>query len=226
MLCISILFAAYGCLFAETNGQNNGTQNQFATKEEIQTLFTLKRKQHFEAIQTLLNFQKYEQKYEMIKKIFTRIFEVIQTSRVKVENSNYILGEELPNNEVIDHIFLILDNCAFFGNIVLKLPDITTRLLKENNQWVNSHKWCLTFSTSSNLLDEKSLQMFNLSAQQLNLIPRSDDFINPYEEKPNSGTKQKLDNNPTLSNKANSKQVKVKHQTRKLNKPRLSKAEL
>lgn len=210
----------------EANNEDNSLSNKFVTKEDIQTYFSVKRKQHLEAVQTLLKFQKYEQKHEMLRRIFEKIFDVIQSSRVKIENSDYVLGEDLPKNEVIEHVLYILDNCGFFGNLVLKLPDISDRLLKANNQWVDSYKWCFTFSISSNLVDEISLKMFNLAAQQLNLIPKSEDFTNPYEEKSKKNKKKSEFSTDDYSSNKDNMPKKKNSQVKKPRGPRMSKVEL
>lgn len=188
---------------------------KYEKKEDIEMYFQARRKQQLEAIHTLMGFKRYEQKYEMLRRIFEKIFEVILDSRGKVENSNYVLGDDLLQSTVVEPILRVLDNCAFFGRLVLKLPDISDRLLKLNNQWVDSYRWCFTFSVSTDLIDEKSVEMYNLAAQQLNLAPRSADFVNPYEE---TKTKQSL---------PKAKQQQLRKTKKKIDKgPRLSRVEL
>lgn len=195
------------------------------TKEDIQKYFTLKRRQHLEAVETLLKFPRYEQKYNMLQRLYEKIFEVIEGSRVKVADSQYLQGESgsvngVPGKEAIVDVLYILDNCAFFGNLVLKLPDMTERLLKGTPTWVDSYKWCFNFSTATNLIDDYSLKMFNLSAQQLGLMPRDADFVNPYEKKTARGARKAKKTTDVPSKK-------VKDQPTKLNRgPRMSKVEL
>ncbi|KAI2801540.1 hypothetical protein BLOT_011094 [Blomia tropicalis] len=200
---------------------NEPQSNKFITKESIQSYFAVKRKEHLDAVQTLLKFQRYEQKFEMMKKIFEKIFETIESSRANVENSNYVIGEELPQkSESIQHILFILDNCAFFGNLVLKLPDISKQLLKLETRWTEQYKWCFSFAINSNIIDKQSSVMFNLAAQQLNLIPRNEDFVNPYEEKTIKQKKLKKANSGTIDTKTKNTQ------TKKSKGPRMSKVEL
>lgn len=198
-------------------------QNNLVAREDIQKYFAVKRKQHLEAVQTLLKFQRYEQKYEMLSRIFGKIFEVLEASKTKVENSEYILGGDLPTGSVTENILMVLDNCAFFGNLILKLPDISDRILKQNNQWIDLYKWCFTFSISTNLIDDMSLKMFNIAAQQLNLLPKDKDFVNPYSEK-NSVSKN-LDS--SASESTSKGKIKKKTLPEKRQKgPRMSKVEL
>lgn len=172
-------------------------QNNLVAREDIQKYFAVKRKQHLEAVKTLMKFQRYEQKYELLSKIFNKIFEVLEISKAKVENSEYILGGDLVPGSVTENILMVLDNCAFFGNLILKIPDISDRILKQNNQWVDLYKWCFTFSTSANLIDDMSLKMFNIAAQQLKLLPKDEDFVNPYSEK--SSVNKKVDSSTSKS---------------------------
>lgn len=205
-----------------TNVSADSEQNNLVAREDIQKYFAVKRKQHLEAVQTLLKFQRYEQKYEMLSRIFDKIFEVLEISRPKVENSEYILGGDLPSGSVTENILMVLDNCAFFGNLILKLPDISDRILKDNNQWVDLYKWCFTFSTEANLVDDMSLKMFNIAAQQLNLLPREKDFVNPYSEK------QSMKNKKTdfSTNESTGKSKKKTLPAKRPKGPRMSKIEL
>lgn len=218
--CLNILVCGFLWLSVahQTDKPNSVPTGAFTKKEDIEIYFAAKRKQHLDAVQTLMTLKRYEQKHEMIRRIFEKIFDVVIESRAKVENSDYILGDALPQSAIVEDILQILDNCAFFGNLVLKFPDITKRLLKDNNQWVEMYKWGFTFSISSNLLDQISLKMFNLTAQQLELIPKSEDFVNPYEESHQKKLRKSFTKPMNNNNKTRKKKIERG--------PRLSKSEL
>lgn len=189
------------------------------TKENIELYFKIKRKEHSDAVKTLLNFDKYEQKHKLMVQMFEKMFDVIHKSREFLEkNPEYEIGNPLPmnNTEIVVNILQIIDNCALFANLVLKLPDISQRLIQKQIAWNETYSWCFNFTNKSNLIDDISTRLYNLAAQQLNIIPRESDFINPYE-KSFKKAKQNSTVNPNKSKKIPSKMKKG---------PRMSKAEL
>lgn len=153
-------------------------------------------------------------------RMFEKMFEVIHKSREFLEkNTEYKVGDPLPmnNTEIVVNILQIIDNCALFANLVLKLPDVSQRLIQKQINWNETYSWCFDFTNRSNLIDEISTKLYKLAAQQLNIIPRESDFINPYEKSSKKVAKKNLTIN---SNKLKKIQSKIKKG------PRMSKAEL
>ncbi|KAH9497916.1 hypothetical protein DERF_013856 [Dermatophagoides farinae] len=211
------------------NNDDNGEINfNLSTKENIELYFRIKRKQQLNAVQTLLNYDRYDRQYQMVDKLFEKIFTIIDESQQQViNNSNYNIGDQLPLNqtEIVRNILQVIDNCAFFANIVLKLPDISRRLLDKrngkSNDWAQSYRWCLNFTTNSNIVDDLSLKMFNLAAQQLNIVEKEADFLNPYEKK---NQKSRTSSNSIIKDPVDKKKKNSK--TKSSKGPRMSRIEL
>jgi hypothetical protein len=186
---------------------NEESKAMIGSKEEFKIFFKEKRRQQLSAVKTLQSFGKYEQKYSMVNNVFNKVFEVQEKAKLIIENSSYILGSDLPKDQtLLESLSNIIENCAFFGDIVLKLPDISHRVLKSNNKFISLYKWCISFSMASNLIDDKTIEMFDLLAQELDIIPKNDNFINPYK-KSNKKVKIETQTNSN-SNKKSVKKVK------------------
>jgi hypothetical protein len=170
-----------------------------ATIDEFQKLFKYKRLIQLEAINGLLNLAKYEAKYEMVSRMFDKIFELHDKSWSKIQNSDYIPGGEdslqtppLPQDaHVMESLSTLMENCALVGDVVLRLPDISHRLLNKNPEWMRLTRHCFTFCPSTRLMDPVTEEMFNLASQELHLIPRNANFTNPYREKEEKTVKQR-----------------------------------
>ncbi|UXI16943.1 hypothetical protein NH340_JMT02886 [Sarcoptes scabiei] len=189
------------------------------TRENIEIYFKIKRRQQLDAIGTLMNFEKYEHKYSMIYKIFDKLCKTIENSRqILTKKDPKQVDDVLNSNDpvLIKNTFHIIENCALFSNIALKLPDISKRILNEQIKWIDYFRWCSEFSTKSQLIDEISMKMFNLASQQLKIIQREDNFMNPYERK-----------NQLLTNRLENAQIKSKtKKTTNVRKgPRMSRTE-
>ncbi|KAH9424689.1 hypothetical protein DERP_013918 [Dermatophagoides pteronyssinus] len=196
-----------------------------SNKENIELYFKFQRKQQLNAVQTLMTYDRYEQQYQMVKKLFEKIFHIIDECQQNIiNNSHYNIGDSLPfdHQEIVDNIIQAIDNCAFFANMVLKLPDISRRLLTNEMEtnWEKSYRWCLNFTKQSNIVDDISLKMFNLAAQQLNIVEKEDDFLNPYEKK---NQKSKIN---SIEKNSNEKKKMAKNSKKIKKGPRMSRIEL
>ena len=167
---------------------------------EFQSQFKHRRMIQLEAIKGLLNLSKYEAKYEMVSRMLDKIYELHLQSWPLIENSGYIPGGEdvassppLPNSpSLLSALSTLMENCALVGDVVLRLPDIATRLLRKKPEWMAFVKRdCLTFVPNTRLLDPVTEEMLTLAAQELQVVPRSPDFINPYREPVDDRSKQR-----------------------------------
>lgn len=207
----------------EKNDTDDSINFDLSNKQNIELYFKLKRKQQLTAVQTLLSYDRYEKQYQMVDKLFEKIFHMIDESQKIIHDSDYIIGDLLPLNQtkIVHNILQVIDNCAFVANIVLKLPDISRRLLNNGKyDWEKSYRWCFNFTIQSNMVDDISIKMFNLAAQQLNIVEKEEDFLNPYEKK-----NQKRPSSPN-SIKDSSNNKKKNSKTKLPKGPRMSRIEL
>ena len=172
------------------------------TVQEFRKLFIHKRGIQLEAVKSLLNLPKYEAKYAMVERMFGKIFELHNNAMKSVQDSDFIPGGEdldadppLPDDtRIMELLSSLMENCALVGDVVLRLPDISQRILKRNKEWMTCIEQCLTFCKMTRLLDPVTEEMFELAAQELNLVPRSDNFTNPYREEKHSTKPKRLNN--------------------------------
>lgn len=61
----------------------------------VKKLFAQKRKNHEEAIQTLLKVDKYERLYKMVSVLTEAMVEVIESSRNVIENASFVPSKSL-----------------------------------------------------------------------------------------------------------------------------------
>ncbi|KAH6935614.1 hypothetical protein HPB50_007065 [Hyalomma asiaticum] len=77
----------------------------------------------------------------------------------------------------------VLENTAFFGEIVLRLPNIAHTVLNMNKAGAVVLNWAIGFSNSTELYDETTTKLVNLVAQELGLVERDPSYHNPYAVK-------------------------------------------
>jgi coiled-coil domain-containing protein, putative len=221
-LIYSFVFDLYHFLFnSDYNSTSYADEFTIRNKEHFEKLLSIKRFEQSQAIKSLISLKKYEQKHDIIKTMYEKLIETSIKARSQIE-ANAFIPNTLSDSNFKDHqsslklILTIVENCGFMSEIVLKLPDVSERLLKNYNHWMVMVHWCIAFSNSTGLLDKNTAQLFHLTAQQLNMIPKEDTFVNPYS---------KLDENYLINHTYHSK---VKQEEKRLIKkhkrePRLSK---
>ncbi|KAG1683800.1 Coiled-coil domain-containing protein 134 [Nymphon striatum] len=173
----------------------------------FQKLLSIKRLEQIESIKRIQLFGKYESKYSIIAIMFIKLFEVIASSYDIISGAGYIPGSDFPKDKKIqeglylsfDEISLILielkqyfsalakilENTALFGDILLRVPDVTHRILAEEKykEWNAVIKWSIIFSNSTNLFDKKTVQLLDLVVQELGIVEKKPNYVNPYSEK-------------------------------------------
>lgn len=138
-----------------------------------------------EAVKSLRKITNYEQQYKMITMMAEKVFTVIQNSRAQIESSGYIPGiSHFPSDDTTkDALSNILENAALFSEILLRLPDTTTSVLKINNNWDILLQWSIAFSNQVKyLLDKSTIKLLHLVSQELNHTERDPDYVNPYRK--------------------------------------------
>ncbi|CAN8006512.1 unnamed protein product [Ixodes hexagonus] len=147
-------------------------------------LFKLRRRERLEAVKSILKLENVEKQAKLVNIVLGKIAEVLTASKVKLENSDYIPGGMFPQEEEArDALSQVLENTAFFGEIVLRLPDISHAVLGENKASALMVHWAIGFANSTGFYDDTTTELVNLVAQELGLIDRDPNYHNPYAAK-------------------------------------------
>jgi len=80
---------------------------------------------------------------------------------------------------------MVLENVAFAGDILLRLPDISHALLRENSaggQWRQLLEWGVLFCNDTMIFSGKQSLLLKAIAQELNLADHDPDYVNPYKQ--------------------------------------------
>lgn len=193
-------------------------------KELFKKLFVQRRKEHIEAIQTLLKINNYERLYKMIMVLAEKVMEVIESSKSIIEKADFKPDNSSFPKEinVKDALSSILENTAFFGDIILHLPEITHRILKMQQKWNPTIHWSLNFTNQMrHLLNKSTITMIHLVKQELSITERDPNYSNPYKNRwARSGYEHKKEYNENTV-----KKKPVKKEKRKKG-PQIAKIEL
>lgn len=104
-------------------------------------------------------------------------------AKVHLMESSFTPGDPFPTeNHLKETLSTVLDNTAFLGDIVLRLPDIAHELLDNNDDWKLLIQWAIDFTNDTHIFVGKDQQLVSMMAQELGVIDRDPDFINPYKK--------------------------------------------
>ncbi|XP_011498928.1 PREDICTED: coiled-coil domain-containing protein 134-like [Ceratosolen solmsi marchali] len=177
-------------------------------------LFLERRKEHLQAIKNLKDINNYERQYKMIDALSQKIIDVIKIKKshledftdLKLANISFSTDIEAKKYDVRDAMSSVLENIAFFGDIVLNLPDITHRILRTQPQWNSTIQWSFHFlNKTRDWLDNSTLGMVNLAMQELDIVQKEANYFNPNRivksnKVENNKKKEKLKRGPKITN--------------------------
>jgi len=146
-----------------------------------EVLFKFKRKEQKEAVQRIMSLKTQEKQRNLLAVVIAKIIEVLGESRIKLESSGYLPGTvEFPEEESTrESLSRIMENTAFVSDLILYIPDLTKPFLK-NNEWNTMLRWSLGFCRQIPFLDTASKKLFHLAAQELKIVEREENYVNPY----------------------------------------------
>jgi len=147
-------------------------------------LFKLERAEQLAAVKALLKISKPEKKAKLVEAILEKVVSVIRKSQSVLDAAGYIAGEtSFPQNEKTrDALSNVLENTAFLGDIVLRMPDLTHGIMKNHSDWNNIFRWSLTFTNKTQLVDNKTSVLIKLVSQEMNFTQRHVNFTNPFRK--------------------------------------------
>ncbi|XP_033120157.1 coiled-coil domain-containing protein 134-like [Anneissia japonica] len=151
--------------------------------EIYQKLFLQKRAQHVQAVEEMLASYDYQKKFEMVELIRNRVTQVFAEARKHISQSDFEPGMPLPSDEDTRNIVsVVLENVAFIGDIVLRLPDISHKIFDKNKEFLDELRWGMDFAERTDFLDDVHKQLFNLMSQEMEFIPKDPSYYNPYKK--------------------------------------------
>lgn len=209
---VSLVFVIYSCDTQEVLDVKNDTS---AAETLFKRLYKLERSEQLAAVKALLKIEKPDRQKKMLEAIAAKVLHVIKGCKLILEDESFVPGEsEFPSDERIrDALANVLENTAFLGDIIVRLPSLSLTVLKQKPEWLSLLQWSIHFTNQSGLIDLKTTKLLSLVSQEMNFSVRTSDFKNPYtkekmqiqQEEPNEKKKIKKKKNipkgPRLSSR-------------------------
>lgn len=174
------------CTFCQTKATKNEEETvvtgKISSLEKYKRLFVEHRHMQLEAVKSLQQFDDNTKKYKLVNVMLQQLFSVLNEAKQNLTQWGFVPGvDPFPENETVREAFSkVVENTAMFGDLVLRLPDVVHDLYDKHKEWNTLIGWSVWFAGESKVFDGGSEKLLNLMSQEIGLIPKEDNYLNPF----------------------------------------------
>ncbi|XP_013803473.1 coiled-coil domain-containing protein 134 isoform X2 [Apteryx mantelli] len=165
-------------------GELCGTLDGGADKK----LFEVKRKDQMNALKNLIELNDVNQQYKIIDIMLKGLFKVLEDSRAVLIAADVPPDGPFPQEEKLKDAYShVVENTAFFGDVVLRFPKIVHHYFDRNSNWNNLIRWGIGFCNLTGVFEQgphsQVLGLFFPSADAFQKALREEEKRRKKEEK-------------------------------------------
>ncbi|XP_010222786.1 PREDICTED: coiled-coil domain-containing protein 134 [Tinamus guttatus] len=151
--------------------------------EIYKKLFEVKRKDQMNALKNLIELNDVNQQYKIIDIMLKGLFKVLEDSRAVLIAADVPPDGPFPQDEKLKDAYShVVENTAFFGDVVLRFPKIVHHYFDRNSNWNNLIRWGIGFCNLTGVFEQgPHSQVLGLMAQELGISEKSPDYRNPFK---------------------------------------------
>ncbi|KAG8517901.1 Coiled-coil domain-containing protein 134, partial [Galemys pyrenaicus] len=151
--------------------------------EIYKKMFEVKRREQLLALKNLAQLNDVHQQYEILDVMLKGLFKVLEDSRTVLIAADVPPEGPLPQDEKLKDAFSqVVENTAFFGDVVLRFPRIVHHYFDHNSNWNLLIRWGISFCNQSGVFDQgPHAPILSLMAQELGISEKDSDFQNPFK---------------------------------------------
>ena len=218
LVILAVLFSLTAC------DEETAQLEQNTEHENFKRLFQEKRLYQLGAVKQLQTLDP-EKQTKLLEAMITKMVSVLTLSKTTLMNGGYeIQGGGLPSDEHLrEALALVVENTCLASDLLLRFPHFMHKQLRTHQELDLTYKWALGFTQemAQSLLDSSAVKLMDLALQELGLIERSADYVNPYNKED-----YKKRGEPKKLKFAEPPEPKKKDKKKLAKGPRLSKNEL
>ncbi|XP_055639178.1 coiled-coil domain-containing protein 134-like [Toxorhynchites rutilus septentrionalis] len=187
----SSLISAVPLALADEKPKNR--DHLIITEKLYAKIFEQNRDQQKAYVANVLSTYDYSTRYSLLNRTYEEIIQILQEHGPKLRENNITAAMEFPKNHtVMELMALYIENTCFFGELILHMPKISYRILKTVTGWRELVLEALRYTrTFVNIVDSKSMELLDLTEQEIDISKRLPYFINPYRDHRTAGLRTK-----------------------------------
>lgn len=147
--------------------------------------FKLKRKQQIKTAENLLGKESYAKQYKLVKVLLDEIFRTLRQAQTNLTDVDLAAIPALPthNQTILDSLLSVWENTAFLGDVLLRLPDISHRMIDKHTVRKEVIFWAIQTCYGAPMYDATQQQQLDLMLQETKLAKQIDHaYENPFAE--------------------------------------------
>lgn len=146
-------------------------------------MFEVKRREQLLALRNLVQLTDVHQQYKLLDVMLKGLFKVLQDSQTVLTAADVLPDGPFPQDEKLKEAFSqVLENTAFFGDVLLRFPRIVHHYFDPNSNWNLLIRWGISFCNQSGVFDRGAHSpVLSLMAQELGISEKDSDFHNPFQ---------------------------------------------
>jgi hypothetical protein len=152
--------------------------------ESYMQRFRQKRAQQLAGTEKILEKSDFELRYRLAQALVDEMFRSLRKAqRVLLSTTNLSAHYPFPtkNETVQSALVTTWEHTSFLSDMILRLPEILHQQIDDHAVRREVIAWALTTCQGSPVYSSEGLQLpLRLAQQELNLVPRDPDYINPY----------------------------------------------
>ncbi|VDN02797.1 unnamed protein product [Thelazia callipaeda] len=192
------------------------------------SLFSVKHREQLNAVKSLLAMKSKREKF--LLELVHSIIKVIVNGKRIIEKAEFSPNDTFPTEgkkDLRDAIGNVVENTVFYSTLLLHFPTVLLSTFKKDTDWQLVFAWAYKFTLAVRLHDDAADKLLDLAGQQLDIIPKRNDFYNPYDKKAikDQMERKALQKMEEALHKKR-EQKKVERKKIKIKKPSLSRIEL
>eukprot|EP00041_Stephanoeca_diplocostata_P021686 m.508841 g.508841 ORF g.508841 m.508841 type:complete len:294 (+) comp21887_c1_seq5:224-1105(+) len=147
--------------------------------------FREKRKEQISVAESLVAKSDYSRQYSLAKALMDQVFRQLRQSQ---KNLTDIVLIELPpipaqNMSILDSLVNVWENTALLGDVILRLPDISHRMIDNHKLRREVLSWAVHLCQDSPVYLEEHRKQLELVLQEMNMADVPDpSYSNPFSE--------------------------------------------
>lgn len=164
------------------SSENEGAKTDSLLLDQYKRYFVLHRSKQLDAVRSITKLENNQQRHQLVNIMLKQLFLVLSEAKQNLTTAGYLPGDPFPVDEAVkESMSKVLENTAMFGDLVLFMPDIVHSMYDKEKEWQVLLAWCYGFSTQSGVFEGNFEQILKLMAQEVNIIPKEKNFVNPFK---------------------------------------------
>eukprot|EP00043_Microstomoeca_roanoka_P004567 m.50485 g.50485 ORF g.50485 m.50485 type:complete len:321 (-) comp12550_c1_seq2:99-1061(-) len=153
--------------------------------ESYRKHFAIKRAEQVKAAELIFEKPQYDKRFNLVRPLLDELFKTLRTAQRTLQDVDLKALRPIPANEpaILQALLHVWENIAFFGDLILRLPDQVHTLFDGHAVRTELIRWGVDLCLSSPVYEDVHKEQLQLVLQETKLATELDpNYVNPFSE--------------------------------------------